>query len=375
MDLKICLLYLFLRSPVSLSYGVSLFTSKSCRQCNRFNRVYNDLVESYPDLDFQKIYLNETNRLYVQKQEIKSIPILLFGEGKDTGDRILGIYSNYDTIKRKCEFISKQEKIYSTTSTHMKTVKVNKPITPEHLEAAKLCKSVYDDTFLRSCEEFIDHPETDVQVGMLVERSTLIVCFRGSDNIIDWKKNFQFERTEYPHGSGKTFHTGFLAQYLSVKHEVMEKIERVLVNHKTLDKIDKILFIGHSAGGQCTIAAYDLREFIRTKHGLDMEVITFGSPRLCNSEFEKDFESSIECTRFVNDRDIVTRFPIQSVGGYRHLGNAIQFRKNKIIFRDTSALEALFLLLRGVPKLDVGVKDHDIGEYIKNIEKWMENKA
>ena len=372
MDTNLFLFILLMKNPLSLAYGVSFFTSSACRQCHRFNKVYNTLVESYPNLDFEKIYINETTKYYAQKHKIKSIPILLFGEGKESNDRILGVDSNYETIKKKCENLSsldnktmlccKNDKSGNDEPEKLK-------LTKEHLMSAKFCKSVYNDTFLRSCEEFIDHPNTDVQVGIIIEGSTLIICFRGSDNIVDWKNNFRFDRSEFPHGSKRRYHTGFLLQYLSVKHELIEKIERVLSNHRI--DLDKIIFTGHSAGGQCTIAAYDLMEFVRDKHGLELQVVTFGSPRLCNSEFEEHFESSIDCTRYVNDRDIITRLPMKHMGGYRHLGKVIQMRNNQLIYRDTSVPEALSLLFRGIWNFDVGVKDHDIEEYIKNIEKWL----
>lgn len=245
------------------------------------------------------------------------------------------------------------------------------PVTNEHLMAAKLCKDIYDDVFLRSCEDFVDHPEMDVQCGMVVRGSTMFVCFRGSDNIIDWKQNFKFDMTAYPHGSDMKYHTGLLAQWLSVKHDIISKISNMLNIHRI--DIDKIVFTGHSAGSQVTLAAIDLENMIKNIHGLGLEVITFGAPRLCNSKFEKNFESHIDCTRYVNDRDIITRFPI-AFWGYRHLGNAIQMRNKVILTRDTSVSESIMLFMRGIPKRDIGIKDHDIDEYIKNIEKWIDKK-
>lgn len=369
MDLKIGLLYIFLRCHISLAYGVSLFTSSRCRQCNRFNKTYNNLVESYPSLDFEKIYLNETTKAYAQKMNVRSIPLLLFGEGKDDKDRVLGIPHNYEKIMSKCKRLSEQEpKSKYSTSNNMNSNAIKK----EHLVAAKLCKSIYDDVFLRSCEEFVEHPETDVQCGIMVSESTMFVCFRGSDDIIDWKQNFQFHMTTYPHGSDRKYHTGFLTQWLSVKHDVITKISTMLETHRI--DIDTVVFTGHSAGSQVTLAALDLENMLRNIHGLELKVITFGSPRLCNSKFEKHFESHIECTRYVNDRDIITRFPISSWGGYRHLGNAIQMRNKSILTRDTSVFEAVILFMRGIPKIDIGVKDHDISEYVKNIEKWLEKQ-
>lgn len=49
-------------------------------------------------------------------------------------------------------------------------------------------------------------------------------------------------------------------------------------------------------------------------------------------------------------------------------------RGERILTRDTSVFEAVVLFMRGIPKRDIGVKDHDISEFVKTIEKWLDRK-
>lgn len=236
----------------------------------------------------------------------------------------------------------------------------------KHHVAARLCRDVYDDKYLMSCEEFIDNSETDCQVIITKEEKTIFVCFRGSDSKQDWKLNFKSSFTQFPFNSARKVHTGFAIQWLSVKEGVIDKLRIMLDKYD--GKVDRVIFCGHSLGSISNLALLsittDKREMIKKE--IIVEGITFGGPRIGNKEFKDYFEKHASCTRIVLDRDLVTRVPFWY--GYRHVGDPIQIRKDKLLYRDTTTWETITWLLKGIfLERDFGVKDHDINRYYKEI--------
>jgi len=239
-----------------------------------------------------------------------------------------------------------------------------------HLKAAKYCKNVYDDQFMKTCDHFVENINTDTQCIIDTNDKKLFVCFRGSDHIKDWQSNFNLDMKKtwsYSKENNNKFHDGFLNAWCSVKEEITNKIKDSLESND----IEEIIFTGHSAGTVCNLAAYDLYKLIKGKD-IPMQVITFGSPRCCNKDFENDFESRIKCTRFVLDRDIITLFPFNLVGDeYRHLGSPIQMRENEVLTEEIGIFDSIKHTAMGLMSREVGILDHDIKNYIIEIEKYI----
>lgn len=242
------------------------------------------------------------------------------------------------------------------------------PITREHLDAARLCHFVYDDEYLHKSERFVDSPSTDVQCSMSVDDGTLYVVFRGSDDNTDWSHNLNMNLVEYPAKSKNKIHAGFLVQWLSVKDEVSNKVSDMIESSKRQGKhIAKVVFTGHSAGSPpACLCAKELELGINA----DVQVITFGSPRFSNQAFKKEFDTAQKCTRVVLDRDLVTRFPI-FYRGYTHVGSPLTLRDGHVIQRETTNFEAFQWLLLGIPRLDFGVLDHLISNYVEKLESFL----
>lgn len=240
------------------------------------------------------------------------------------------------------------------------------PMTEEHLQAARLCHKVYDDDYLHSSERFVDSEYTNVQCSMSFEDNKLFVVFRGSDDMVDWFHNFNMDLVKYPENSEAEFHAGFLVQWLSVKDEVKQKIAEMI----ELKAVDAIVFAGHSAGSPpACLCAKEVSNTCNT----DVRVVTFGSPRFSNHVFKEDFEKSnkIPCTRIVLDRDLITRFPFSFSGVYAHVGKPLQLRDDHVLERETSAMETIYWWLLGMPRIDLGVRDHDVENYVSEIEKLV----
>lgn len=252
---------------------------------------------------------------------------------------------------------------FSTYFTSIKPHKNNGALTKEHLDAARLCQLVYDDDYLHKSERFVDVPSTDVQCSMSVDDRKLYVVFRGSDDKTDWSHNFNMDLVQYPAKSKNQLHAGFLEQWLSVREEVNKKVKDMLELNKG---IETVVFTGHSAGSPpaCLCAEeFDLETEVR--------VITFGSPRFSNEAFKAEFEKTQKCTRIVLDRDLVTRFPINFYNGYAHVGTPLQLRDGHVLQRDTTNFETFQWFLLGIPRLDVGVRDHLIENYVEKLESYL----
>lgn len=260
------------------------------------------------------------------------------------------------------------------------------PMTQEHLEAARLCHKVYDDEYLHESERFVDSPTTDVQCSMSVstncnQHNKLYVVFRGSDDFNDWFHNLKMDLVRYPNklsNPNSQFHTGFLIQWLSVKQEIQRKIGEMIElrrGREDCKPIDTIVLTGHSAGSPpACLCALELGQSLDLKN-IDVQVITFGSPRFSNQFFKEDFEAQkhLKCTRIVLDRDLVTRFPTSLNSEYKHVGKPLQLRGDHVVQRDTTNFEAFRHFLLGIPRADLGFIDHDVENYVKEIENLLKN--
>ena len=353
----------------------SLYTAKACRQCSRFKKTYNNLVEKYPEIIFETISLEGDNLQIGKKKNIVRIPTIIFNNDYEEETRIVATPNNIQKIEEIC-----YTHVYNTKSTqasHGKptwiidkldnlgiTETSDKPgLIPEHLLVARMCENVYKDDLLRSEKYHIENRETDTQCTMSVVGEKLIVCFRGSDSTIDWKMNFYSTLSEFPFNSGRGVHAGFLVQWMSIENEFKEKLDKIISENEK--NVKEIILTGHSSGGGivCIIAAS-----LDTK--LPLKVTTFGSPRMCEKHFKEYVESKALCTRIVLDRDIITRIPFQ-IFGYQHIGNTLQIRKNVLLRRETNFLEAMRWMILGIPKADVGIRDHLMENYSAAIEEYL----
>ena len=235
-----------------------------------------------------------------------------------------------------------------------------------HLILANYCQNVYLDSYLETAEEYVNRESTDVQCVIFKDTNDerLIVCFRGSDDLTDWRMNFNLSTSPYPSNSTREVHSGFLVQWLSVKDEVKEKIEKLIEKYGTT----KITFCGHSAGaGACCLATYDLGEDLMKK-GQDVNVVSFGSPKICNQDFKDYFNDKFKgkSTRIVLDMDAITIFPL----GYHHVCDKLLHMTDEGIQRTEPSLWQRFTwFVSGIIKLDFGIRDHLIFNYTDQIKK------
>lgn len=161
-------------------------------------------------------------------------------------------------------------------------------------------------------------------------------------------KHFEFanetgdKAPQYPRAR---MHLGFVTAYMSVQDYVHDYI----VKHQP----KKLTVTGHSLGGAlATCCAIDMKLTYLSKY--DIELYTFGAPRVGNEEFPELFNTALpKSYRFVNGLDIVPAVP-RTWQGYRHVNHEIRIGKG---------LSWRFLSRRAT--------DHFMVQYINTLEEML----
>ena len=193
---------------------------------------------------------------------------------------------------------------------------------------------------------------------MIKEGSILFVAFGGTrySKTYDLIQNTKMNLVSYTNKSKEKVYSGFLQDWKNVKDEfIMDILSFIEMNQE----VDNIIFSGHSSGASsATFAAYDLEELL--DETIDMEIITFGSPRFCNKEFAIEVEQKIQITRIVNRKDIVPVFPFY-IMGYRHMGD-FNHIWNECYIKEFSFNKVMWSNFIGIFNFD-GIRDHRSHKY------------
>lgn len=144
----------------------------------------------------------------------------------------------------------------------------------------------------------------------LFDDRTLFVVFRGTASLTDAFMNSQFYRQEAFYKMGKV-HSGFISRLRRMNRRVDSIIE------SNTPHFDRIVFAGHSLGG--AVAMLAALKYSLNNRGAQVDVVTFGSPRVGNHTFGKYFNFYIKShTRVVVDQDPVVKLPPRFLG-YEHI--------------------------------------------------------
>jgi pimeloyl-ACP methyl ester carboxylesterase len=156
------------------------------------------------------------------------------------------------------------------------------------------------------------------------EGDTVWIAIEGSDELADWRRNFEFFMTSTDE------HLGF-GSY------ARELMAQMWASGVVLDPAKKTILCGHSLGGAvATIMATELQNHLPL-----LELVTFGSPRPGGKRLGKRLK--VPHHRYVHRDDIVPHMP-SNLLGFRHTTHAVM-------------LEAWDGNLRR------GISDHDMGAY------------
>jgi triacylglycerol lipase len=183
--------------------------------------------------------------------------------------------------------------------------------------------------FIENTPNIAGVPLIDTQVYVLydIKNNRLILSFRGTEKkFVDWLNDFTFTQT--PLFDSDKFelnglvHTGFYLAYLIVRKQLIT----LVLNEVKNNNVKKVCITGHSLGGGiATIAALDISRLM--KNDIEVEVYTYGAPRVGNPEFSDYYNEIVKNSfRIVNENDLATFVPPPKVElnlHYRHVNTLV----------------------------------------------------
>jgi triacylglycerol lipase len=210
--------------------------------------------------------------------------------------------------------------------------------------------------------EFFDVESTDTQAFGMANDELIVVTFRGTESIEDWKTNKDFGKTPL-NGVAELkdvkVHAGFQRAYLSVAN----KVEAFILRHHMANPKRLLYLSGHSLGGAlCALclAHLTLRVNPLPVHG----AYTIGSPRVGNKAFKLTMMERCPCVlqRIQNNNDMVPTVPPR-VNGFRHLGNFVYLSSSgKLMARPASAFTT-----SDKAKASGAVANHGTDRYLRHL--------
>lgn len=147
-------------------------------------------------------------------------------------------------------------------------------------------------------------------VGVAENLNAIVIAFRGTQDtsMQNWAEDLYFKELDlnYPGPTDAMVHSGFYAAYhnTTIRERVLDAVIDILRIRSDLS----IMITGHSMGGaMATFCALDLAAHYALK---DIEVVTFGQPRVGNYAFAMYYNEYVPSTiRVTHAHDIVPHLP------------------------------------------------------------------
>lgn len=209
--------------------------------------------------------------------------------------------------------------------------------------------------------EFND-PKTDTQAFLVSNGEYAVLAFRGTE--VTKKKDIatDIKASTVSLIEGRV-HRGFSDAYNSVRQDILKTIKKVWGL--------PLYITGHSLGAAlATVATNSLENEVINGTPLRDQIAacyTFGSPRVGNKQYDREFKSPIY--RVVNTTDIVTVVPLLAMG-FIHIGD-VRFLEPGMgnIRRGIPILRRIFFFITAIFRLfGPLVGDHGIALYRKKLE-------
>ncbi len=152
----------------------------------------------------------------------------------------------------------------------------------------------------------------DTQAYMLIHDRTCYLIFRGTEDMIDAMADLDARYIVFENQQNVKVHRGFYEQFKAVQKEINDEL------FSRESEYDNIVITGHSLGAAlATIAALHFSIVFPNKN---VSCHTFGSPRVGNSEFVKQFQKYVtDHWRVFNVADPVPMVPMSF--RFTHVGS------------------------------------------------------
>ena len=184
------------------------------------------------------------------------------------------------------------------------------------MDYVKLCKDAYNERIPEFI--YVNEKKTDTQLHIKQINEKLIIVFRGTTSVKDWRYDLEILRSSVDFLENTFVHSGFLRQYKSVRSVIHSQINK---------KVKKVICCGHSLGSAlATICALDIK--LRYPD-INVGYLGCGGPRVGGPRFVKLFNSKIDASyRFVANKDPITFTPLPL--RFRHVKGGKQFNDNEL---------------------------------------------
>ncbi|KAJ3491706.1 hypothetical protein NLI96_g520 [Meripilus lineatus] len=167
-----------------------------------------------------------------------------------------------------------------------------------------------------------DGDEVQLQfVGYWPPENSIVVAYEGTDptKIYSMLTDLDFvrrplNRTLFPGIPANVLvHRGFADQHEMTATIVLSEVKKLLSSKNA----QKVILVGHSLGGALSELAA-LYMTLNLPSNVHVKGVTYGTPRVGNSEFAKFFNSKVhDFYRINNERDLIPLVPFIEMG-YRH---------------------------------------------------------
>nr|WP_278003711.1 lipase family protein [Nodosilinea sp. TSF1-S3] len=226
---------------------------------------------------------------------------------------------------------------------------------------------------------------TDTQAFLFRKGDNLILVFKGTQQLSDWKTNLKIRLKAFtiladqeavpPTGR---VHRGFLDAWQSVEKQVVYYLK------KWRTPQTKLWVTGHSLGGALAAVATISLE----TQGFEVSgLYTFGQPRVADWKLVNYMNARMgnRIVRYVNNNDIVPIIPPQIIpwvptrvyghmGQFRYFNDAGSLRRQSFLFQRFP--DRLFGLIRAIVTSGTpdAVDDHKMEFYVANLQKALDRE-
>lgn len=246
------------------------------------------------------------------------------------------------------------------------------PQEPEPLYCARIARLAYkhpsayhwqDLALLRSVQPyFIDHQESQCIVFQGREAKQLVFAFRGTDSSYDVLRSLHVAKV--PLFIKGTFcghvHHGFYSYYQLIRRQVIEQA-RLFISESP-DQPHDFLFIGHSLGGCCALAALEC-SFLQQEMAapLGIKCYTYGSPKLGDGRFAQEMAARVPSYfRYIHHMDPIPNCPTSMC--FRHTGKVVPL--GRPLTRWQKCMSRSFCFWTWSSCMSTCFEDHSIDMYI-----------
>ncbi|XP_027365706.1 lipase-like isoform X1 [Abrus precatorius] len=174
------------------------------------------------------------------------------------------------------------------------------------------CSRCYDLTKGFEIIELVVDVEHCLQafVGVAEDPHAIIIAFRGTNerSLQNWIEDLYWKQHEinYPGMDDAMVHRGFYTAYhnTTIRPAILDAVERAKKFYGDI----QIIATGHSMGG--AMASFCGLDLTVNQHAKNVQVMTFGQPRIGNAAFASLYHKLVPNTfRITNDHDVVPHLP------------------------------------------------------------------